>query len=43
MMRLAVLRLSSFELAGLSKTFYLPSHVEQLLARQMPITTDHSP
>jgi hypothetical protein len=34
MVRLGVLRLNSFNLAGLSETFYLPSHVEQVLARR---------
>lgn len=33
MLRLGMLRLNSFDLAGLSKTFYLPSHVEEALAR----------
>lgn len=35
LVRLGVLRLNSFNLAGLSQTFYLPSHVEQVLARQV--------
>jgi hypothetical protein len=36
MVRLGVLRLNSFNLAGLSQTFYLPSHVEQVLSKRLP-------
>lgn len=43
MVRLGMLRLNSFNLTGLSQTFHLPSHVEQVLARRVPGDLDQEP